>query len=433
MTKLFVIGIGYKPLEKRAREIIYASDIILASKRLAEVFKEYEGYETVEDRIKVLNNVDEAINFMKPLIETPDSGLRTMVFLASGDPMFFGIGRRIVNEFGKDAVEILPDISSVQMAFARIKEPWDNVFMISVHGGPDPNKRRDLKYEVKDIPFLLERHDKISVLTDKVNNPSVIAREFLDCSASRIPRPACKMYVCEKLGYPDERIIEGTPDEFANMRFADPNVVIIQRTEQIQPLLKGGGGGIIGIRFGLNENEIIHSGGLITKDEVRAVTIHKLRLPQRGIFWDIGAGSGSVSIETARLCPEIEVIAVEKDEGQINNIKANKMTLNTKNIGIIEGEAPEALRGLPSPDRVFIGGSSGSLKEIISIINTAMISGIIVINATKIDTLNAAINQLKVSGFLVDISQVSISRTKEIGDGQYLSALNPVFIIKGER
>ena len=139
--------------------------------------------------------------------------------------MFFGIGRRIINEFGKDIVEILPDLSSVQIAFSRIKEPWDDAFLMSLHRGPDPTKRRKLEYELKDIPLLLQRYKKIAILTDRENNPTKIAK-FLH-SSPVTHQQQLKIYVCEKLGYPDEKVTGGKLDDIAAMSFSDPNVVII--------------------------------------------------------------------------------------------------------------------------------------------------------------------------------------------------------------
>ena len=231
MNKLYVIGIGYRPLDKRAREIILNSEVILASDRLFGVFKGYEEFEKVKDKIKVINNVDETIDFIKSLIalRTAHHASRAIVLLASGDPMFFGIGSRLINEFGKEAIEIFPDLSSIQIAFSRIKERWDNAFLISLHGGPDPKKRRRLEYEINDIPMLLEEHNKIAILTDKVNNPSEVAKILnLLPSTSRFQ---LKMYVCERLGYPDEKITESTPEEVACIFFSEPNVVIIKKSE----------------------------------------------------------------------------------------------------------------------------------------------------------------------------------------------------------
>ena len=462
VNKIYVVGIGYKPLDKKARKIVLNSDIILASGRLFEVFKGYEVFEEVKDKVKAINNVDETINFIKAQIEIQSNpplppftkvGHGGIVLLASGDPLFFGIGRRAVKEFGKEAVEILPDLSSLQMAFSRIKEPWDDAFLISLHGGPDPEKRRRLLYGISDIPMLLQKHKKIAILTDKQNNPSEIAKAINSSPITRHSslNSSLILYVCEKLGYADEKITEGTADEIAEIWFSEPNVIIVQSTyppthpsssfcavnsattrgERVEG--KGGGEDLVSkIRFGITENEVIHSRGLITKDEVRAVTIHKLRLLQRGVFWDIGAGSGSISIEAARLYPELKVYAIEKDEEQINLIKENKVRFNTANIEIIKGEAPDVLVNFLAPDRVFIGGSGGRLTEIINYISQIPVK-IVIINATTIETLNGAIQGLERNGFGVEVSEISISRSKVISNRRHMRALNPVFIITGEK
>jgi precorrin-6Y C5,15-methyltransferase (decarboxylating) len=326
----------------------------------------------------------------------------------------------VVKEFDKADVEILPDLSSIQVAFARIKEAWSEAFLMSLHGGPDPEKRRNFEYEIADIPELLEKHDKIGILTDKINNPSAIANK-LSAYGSNL-----KMFVCERLGYADERITEGAPGDIAGQTFEHPNVVIIiQNTEHRSQHTE--------FRFGLREDEIQHSKGMITKDEVRAVTIHKLRLPETGILWDIGAGSGSVSIEAARLSPKLEGIAIEKNEDQIKHINNNKEAFSRRNLRVIKGEAPKALNGLPAPDRVFIGGSGGTLDEIVHSISEKMREGIVVINAVTIETLNSAVKCLEEDGFRVDVTEVSVAKSKMINQKRHMSALNPIFIVKGER
>lgn len=421
-NKVYIIGIGYKPFDNKAHEILLSSGVILASKRLIEVFEKYEEFDHVKDKVKEINNVDETINFIKELIEATPFDKKKIVLLASGDPLFFGIGRRVVSEFGHDAVEILPDLSSIQMAFARIKEPWDNAFLMSLHGGPDPEKRRRLPFEISDIPFLLQKHNKIGILTDTQNNPVEIAKALLQSQITNL-KPHIRMFVCERLGYADERITEGIPKEIANMTFSTPNVVIIQKTEDRGQKSE--------VFFGLKEDEIFHSKGLITKDEIRAVTIHKLMLPQKGVFWDIGAGSGAVSIEAALLCPHLQVFAVEKDSKQIQNIENNKLRFNAQNIRIIKGEAPDILNELPTPDRVFIGGSGAHIAEILNLIKIKMAIGIVVVNAVTIETLQKTMDVLSNTNFVLDIAQVSVSRIKNIGQGNYLAPINPVFIIRG--
>jgi len=243
MNKLYIIGIGFRPFDKRASEIIYNSNLILTtSNRLYELFKEHEEFKEVKDRIKVITNVDETIEFIKSEIRNLKPEIQTVALIASGDPMFHGIGRRAVKEFGKDMVEILPDLSCVQIAFSRIKEPWDDAFLISFHRSGILEKN---KYEIDDIPLLLTRHNKIAILTNERNNPTEIAKTLLK---SQIPNPKSQIiiYVCERLGYDDEKIIEGAPDVILKMEFLSPNVVILQNRAgeppPHPPLEKGGRG-----------------------------------------------------------------------------------------------------------------------------------------------------------------------------------------------
>ena len=448
VNKLSVIGIGYRPLCKRAKELLLGAEVILASGRLLEVFTRYDEYEAVKHRIKVINKVPETIEYIKQRFS--QSSLQPIALLASGDPLFFGIGRKIQEEFGKEAVEILPDLSSVQEAFARIHEPWDDAFFISLHGGPDIAKRRKLPYEAGDIPGLLQRHGKIGILTDPENNPVLIAKILESAirqdpsspfslplkgrgrggDAFVVPQSVIVMSVCERLGYPDEKITQGTPEEIAAKSFSDPNVVIVQESGvRRDPALAQG----TGIKFGLREDEIDHERGLITKDEVRAATLHKLCLPEQGVLWDIGAGSGSVSLEAARLCPGIRVFAIEKEQQRIDTIKANVQKFGVRNVTVIQGSAPDVLEHIPAPDRVFIGGSGGSLDLIIDAVKEKTQAGIVVINAVTLDTLNNAVPALEKAGFSVDVAEVSVSRSRNVAGKLHMSALNPVFIVTGKR
>jgi precorrin-6Y C5,15-methyltransferase (decarboxylating) len=283
VNKIHIIGIGFRPLDRKAGEAVLESEVVLTNNRLLEVFKNYEEYIPVKDKIIVHDSVYEMLDY----IGNNYRG-KKIALLAAGDPMFFGIGRLVIERVGKDAVEIYPDLSSVQVAFSKIPETSNNALMISLHGGPDPAKKRKLEYEIDDIPSLLAKHNKIAILTDKVNNPGKIAEAL----ASRYRKgvlpyaPTFVMYVCERLGYADEKIIEGTPEEIAGMSFADPNVVIIVRKSASTEVQKSETSALPRLStsapyFGLWEDEIQHTKGLITKDEVREVTIHKLRLPNK--------------------------------------------------------------------------------------------------------------------------------------------------------
>ncbi|MEW6618122.1 MAG: precorrin-6y C5,15-methyltransferase (decarboxylating) subunit CbiE [bacterium] len=216
MKKVYLIGIGYRPFDKRAKEITLNSKVILATNRLFEIFKGYEEFEAIRDNIRVINNMDEMLDYIK--CQNCD-----VTVLASGDPMFFGIGRRAMEELGRDTIEVIPDLSAIQIAFSRIKETWDDALLLSLHGEPDPKKGKP--YTISDLPSLLQHHHKIAVLTDRNNTPSKIA-EILKCSLLTVHCPLV-IYVCEKLGAVDERIIKGSPEELLKVSFAEPNIVII--------------------------------------------------------------------------------------------------------------------------------------------------------------------------------------------------------------
>lgn len=423
MAKLTIVGIGYKPLEPKARRAIATAGVILGSRRLCEVFAGYPQYAKARERVLRIDSVDDTMEHIRKAFE---AGMKEIVLLGSGDPFFFGIGRRAVQEFGRETVEIIPDLSSLQVAFSRAKEPWDDALVISLHAGPNPDKRRRLKYDLADVPGLLEKHDTLGILTDKEHGPSVIAA-FLAASA---PRPGeLLLYVGERMGYRDEKMTSGTVEEIAAMCFVDPNVLIIRREVGASraPLKSGLP------RFGLREEEIDHSRGLITKDEVRAVSIHALRLPESGVLWDVGSGSGSLSLEAARLSPGLRVFSVEKDEEQLRLIEQNRSAFGIPNITVVAGTAPEALGALPSPDRVFLGGSGGMMASIIDLFSRRMKRGIAVVNAATLETLTEASAALEKAGFQVKVSEVSIARSRPLAGKRLMAALNPIFIITGEK
>ena len=220
MNKINIIGIGFRPLDKNAHKVLLDSEVILSNGRLLEAFKDYDEYEAVKDRIVTLKDIHETKKYIRDNYQQ-----KTIALLAAGDPMFFGIGRVIKDEIGKDAIEVFPDLSSVQVAFSKIREPSSNAFFVSFHGGPDPKNRRKLEYEIDELPKLITEHSILAILTDRVNTPEKIAESIISAY------PSCIIYVCEKLGYEDEKITEGSPDEIALMSFTHPNVVIIKSNE----------------------------------------------------------------------------------------------------------------------------------------------------------------------------------------------------------
>lgn len=172
----------------------------------------------------------------------------------------------------------------------------------------------------------------------------------------------------------------------------------------------------------------------MTKEEIRAITVSKARIKEDSIVYDIGAGTGSISIEAAVLAKKGRVYAVEKDASRRGVIEKNVSKFRLKNIEIINGDAPRVLEGLPEADRIIVGGSGGAIGEILMKCSKKLArNGIIIVNAITLETLNSAVSVLENLKFNLDITQVSIAKMRKLGKGRALEALNPVFIIQGFR
>ncbi len=462
MKTIFVIGLqpGFA-LSREAGNRLAGSDVILASPRLYETFVGREAFylsaadaSPLSHRIKVIPKVEDTVSFLRGF-----KGEASV--LASGDPLFFGIGGVLLSEFPPEEVKIYPAVSSVQLAFAKAGKSWEDAFFMSLHG---PKKRR---WKPEDLPLLASIHPKLAILTGGENRPCEIARFLPEDS---------KVYVLERLGLPDEKMTVTTASKIKNEGaseikkagpskpdFSEPNLMIVETGGGMTVEMGGGKAEDQKqkqnqkVRFGLEESDFEHykkssgtrggnssdiNGGLITKDEARAVILHKLRLPLEGVLWDIGAGSGSVGIEAKRLSPNLDVYMVERDPERLAQAYRNAVRSQAGGITMVQGEAPEALAGLPAPDRVFIGGSGGRLADTIKFASGAIrAGGIIVVSAVTLESIGEALSLFSKEGFCsVDAVSVAASRMEPVGkprenDGRkdqknYLKALNPVFIIR---
>lgn len=351
----------------------------------------------------------DCITSMKDCLEEGD-----VVVLASGDPLFFGIGRRMIETFPDCPIDVHPAVSSMQLAFARFGIPWDDAKFVSLHG------RSSDKY----LGSRLLRHAKVFLLTDPRNSPDVIAEKMLR-QYDREVTETVRCHVGECLGLPAERLHSGSLSEIAAKTFVDPNVMIllnpeVHDREKTVPL------------FGLKEKEISHSRGLLTKNEVRAAAIHALRLPRHGVLWDVGAGSGSVGLEAGRVFPQMDVFSVEKEEEQWKNIEENIKRFKVLNMNLIKGDAPDSLKGLPLPDRVFIGGSGGNLQPILEYcVEQLLPGGIVVVNAVIARTANLAPEILYTLGLEVEIKEIAVQRFSY--PQEETQRFNPITIIVGSK
>jgi len=402
MSRIELIGISGKALSAEHWPLLRRCAAIVASRRhrplVASLLHPLIDIAPVP---AMLARVEEAL------------GTGDVAVLASGDPLFFGIGRTLIDRFGPDRVAVHPALSAVQLACARLRTPWDDLALLSLHGRAAVN-----------LPGRILRHERAMLFTDGHNSPDRVAASLLEAlkaceDSERIA--TIRIRVAENLGLVDERLTSGNLAEIAALTFGPLNMMLIE-----QPLRPAT------IRFGLREDEIAHSRGLITKDEVRAATLHRLRLPAEGVFWDIGGGSGSVSLEAAGLCPELAIHTIEKKPEEQANIRANIRRHGAYSIHLVCGEAPEALAALPPPDRIFIGGSGQRLAAIIDpAVARLADGGRIVINAVLPQTETTALACLTRLGLRVAVSTLAVTR-RQVPGGES-QPFNPITLITGDK
>jgi precorrin-6Y C5,15-methyltransferase (decarboxylating) len=335
---------------------------------------------------------------------------RRVVVLASGDPLFYGVGATLMARLGREAVRVTPHVSAVQLAFARLGVPWHDAAVLSVHGRP---LERVLGRAMASHTF--------AVLTDAVNTPAAVARALLEGGMED-----AEAAVCEHLGGPRERVVRARLSAIAEQTFAPLNVLVVLR----QPSAVRWGRPLIG----QPESAYAHARGLITKAEVRAVSLGRLGLERAEVVWDVGAGSGAVAIEAASLRLDALVYAVERDAEQYRLLLANVRRYTAGNVRPVFGAAPAALADLPDPDAVFVGGTGGRLGEVLEAAGARLRpGGCLVLNLVLLEHLHAALAWLRARGWAVDVTQVAAARGTPTGEGVRLAALNPVFVLAARR
>ena len=420
-NKVYVVGVGsdgISGLTPRAREILDGAELLIGTGRLLATIPEgrAERWAVNPGKAEVLARVEAALSE------------RRVVILASGDPGFFGIGKVLVGRLGTERVEIIPHLSSVQLAFARIKESWEDAIFLSVHGR-----------SLEGIASAVQGKSKVSILTDDTNTPAAIARALLANGVA-----GYRAYVCENLGGPDESVRETDLAGLVNVASGPLNVLILLREEDEV----ASGASDASERSVTPDVAIAHSWphgipdeefhqryphrGLITKLEVRMVSLARLGLRESSVVWDVGAGSGSVAVEAAMIARGGHACAIERDAEGIGLILKNQAKFGARNLSVIHGEAPAALEGLPAPDAVFVGGSGGNLPAILDVVARELRpDGRVVINAATLETAGSAMAALRERGFVADVTLIQVSRGKEVAGMTRFEALNPIFIVAG--
>ncbi|WP_134704053.1 precorrin-6y C5,15-methyltransferase (decarboxylating) subunit CbiE [Ammoniphilus sp. YIM 78166] len=392
-----IIGIGDNGTESLLPQYlnwILECEVLIGGERHLEFFPDYQGEKVV---IK---------GGLSSLVERLQTDSRSTVVLASGDPLFYGIGGYLAK---KCKVEIYPHASSIQLAFARMGDSWQDAYITSVHGR-----------SIKGLAQRIDGKEKVALLTDKDNSPSEIAKYLLSFGMTEY-----EAFVGENLGSSAEKTGWYSLEDMLDQPFAELNVVVLKRKgpSPVWPL-------------GISDEEFAQrkpDKGLITKKEVRVLSIAQLSLKPDSVMWDIGTCTGSVAIEAAKIAREGAVYAIEKNEGDLENCKANMQKFRA-DLTVLLGKAPEGLDQFPDPDAVFLGGTGGEMGELLHICCTRLKpDGRIVLNAATIENLYEAMQAFSREGFSTDVILAQVSRSKPILNMTRFEGLNPIYIITAKR
>ena len=333
-----------------------------------------------------------------------------VVVLASGDPGFFGIVRRLGERFGNEALEVMPAISSVALAFARAGISWDDAVTVSAHG-------RDPRRAVN----VCRAYPKVAVLTAPDFGPAELVRKLEGYGRTFV--------VAEKLGEAGERVSRGSAAEVRKMGWEEPNVVLVLDEGRIAGEKRWVSFPARAGEWALPEDEFEHRSAMISKSETRAFVLARLGPGPGDLVWDVGAGSGSVAVECANL--GAATIAVERDSESCDRIRRNAARHDVC-VRVVEGTAPDALRELPEPDAVFVGGSGGGFEEIVKL-SAVKARRAVVLSLITLERVVPATETLASCGLEVETTFLQASRIRGVGPYHRLVPETPVFVVSGRR
>jgi precorrin-6Y C5,15-methyltransferase (decarboxylating) len=337
-----------------------------------------------------------------------------IVVLASGDPLFYGVARYLCDKLGKDRFEVVPHVSSMQLAFARVKESWDEAFLTNLANHP--------------LETVLEKvrvAEKVGLFTTEECSPSAVAQALLARGIDYYTA-----YVCENLGSPDERVTHAELRELADQSFAPLNVMILVR----KPGAPDRPSDRVGRRlFGNDDAAFLQAKpkqGLITPQEVRSMALAEMDLGPSSIVWDVGAGSGSVAIEAAQIAAQGTTYAIEMDPDDHRLIRANAERFAVANLVPVLGRAPEAWANLPDPDAIFVGGTGREISRLIDAAYQRLKpGGRLVANVASIENVGEVHAALHRHARDVKVWLINVARGTYQMERIRFDALNPTFLL----
>lgn len=392
---VFIVGIGMGSEDTRTLGLLRAlreSEVVIGARRMVE---------SVDTQGKRTFNYISAHDIIKCIQEDP---ARTFCILMSGDVGFYSGATMLVKliDAEKIDVELMPGIGSLTYFCSRVCRPWQDVRAVSLHG--------------RDCDFVREVRENEYVFT--LLGGDTGARDAMQRLLDAGVGAQCYGWVGENLGYPEEKITQGPLTELMENEYSSLAVLLVRNKGTI---------GMVPATHGLPDEAFDRDKVPMTKEEVRSICVSKLALTRDAIVYDVGSGSGSVSVECARVANWGRVYAVEQKDTAIELTRHNAEKFSLTNLEVVPGTAPEALKPLPAPTHVFIGGSSGNLREIVDLLLAKNPDVRMVATAVTLETV-AELTELIAEFEYTDIAEVQVNKPRKVGRYHLSNAQNPVYI-----
>lgn len=401
-----IIGIGDDGLaavSESTRQLILSAEVLAGSERTLALVPAATG-----KHLPVSGDLEDVVE------KIGAAGDAKIVLLVIGDPLFYGLARFLCDKLGHDRCEIIPHVSSMQIAFARVKESWDEAYLTNLAN--------------HSLPAVIERirtAEKVGLFTTEQNGPAAVAQALLDRHIDYFT-----VYVCENLGAKNERVTRGTVAEIAKDTFESLNVMVLVRDSDVPDRPRDLQASSL---FGNPDDAFVQSTpkhGLLTPAEIRTMALAQMALHSRSVVWDVGAGCGAVSVEAALLAPGGQVFAIEQDAVDETFIRENAERFGVGNVKPVLGRAPEVWADLPDPDAIFIEGSG---REVVRLAELAFErlqpGGRLVANLVSIGALEELRLALAKHTTEVQVWMINVARGTDQLERLQFDALNPTFLI----
>ncbi len=382
---------GAGTLTEAGRRRMEESQIVIGAKRML------EGFDTTDKEILISYKPEEIGTYLKN-----KGKFSCAAVLLSGDVGFYSGAKKLLAELEDFHVELIPGITSMVYFCSRLRMPWEDVAYGSYHGTHLNLIQR------------IQRHKKTFFLLDGEKGLKTLCEKLIYYGMEEV-----RLYVGENLSYESERIECGTPKEIMQISVGSLTVILVENLNAKNWAARS-----------IPDGEFIRTSVPMTKREIRSISIGKLELENDSIVYDIGGGSGSVSIEIALQAPDIQVFSIEMKQDALELMEQNKRKFAADNMEIVEGTAPDVLRSLPAPTHAFIGGSSGNLEEIITCIFEKNNHCRIVMNTIALNSLTLVMQMLEHHPeYQNEIVQIQTATAKEVGAYQLMMGHNPIYVI----